>query len=142
MLIQASVENERGRHGVVLTTDGNAHSVMIASRESGYGSRANGGELLCLAMATCCCNDLYREAQKRAIEIIRVEVRAEAEFGGPGAPASVLSYRVAVSARATEQAIRELILYTDGVVEVQNTLRLGLPVRLESFDAVSVGGVS
>ena len=142
MLIQASVENERGRHGVVLTTDGNAHSVFIASRESGYGSRANGGELLCLAMATCCCNDLYREARKRAIEIIRVEVRAEAEFGGPGAPASALSYRVAVSARATEQAIRDLILYTDSVVEVQNTLRLGMPVRLEAVDAVSVGGAS
>jgi len=55
---------------------------------------ANGGELLCLAMATCYCNDIYREAATRAIEVIGVEVEAKAEFGAEGAPASRLSYRV------------------------------------------------
>jgi hypothetical protein len=33
----------------------------------GGGSSANGGELLCLALATCYCNDVYREAKKRGI---------------------------------------------------------------------------
>lgn len=139
MLIQANVENEQGRHDVVLATDGVAHSLAISPRASGFGSVANGGELLCLAVATCYCNDVHREAAKRAIEIIRVDVVAQAEFAGPGAPAKRLSYRVAVAARATEDVIRELILHTDRVAEVQNTLRLGLPVLLESFGAVSMG---
>jgi organic hydroperoxide reductase OsmC/OhrA len=139
VLIQANVENEQGRHGVVLATDGTAHSLAISPRASGFGSVANGGELLCLAMATCYCNDVYREAGKRAIEIIRVDVQARAEFAGPGAPAKRLAYRVTVAARATEDVIRELILHTDRVAEVQNTLRLGMPVLLESFDAVSMG---
>jgi organic hydroperoxide reductase OsmC/OhrA len=138
VLIQASVENERERHGVVLTTNGNAHSLSISPRASGFGSIANGGELLCLAMATCYCNDLYREAQKQAMEVIRVDVQAQAEFGDPGAPASRLSYRVTVLARAPEREIRALILYTDSVAEVQNTLRRGMPVQLESFSAVSI----
>ena len=137
MLIQASVENERDRHRVVLTTDGDSHSLSISPRASG-GSTANGGELLCLAVATCYCNDIYREARKRAVEVLRVDVQAQAEFGAPGAPASRLSYRVTVLARALENDIRDLILHTDSVAEVQNTLRRGMPVQLESFNAVPV----
>lgn len=138
MLIQANVENERGRHRVVLTTGGNAHSISISPRPEGCGSLTNGGELLCLALATCYCNDIYREARKRAIDVVRVDVDAKAEFGEPGAPASSLSYRATVLARASEDDIRDLILHTDSVAEVQNTLRRGMPVRLESFKAVSI----
>ena len=49
-----------------------------------------------------------------------------------------LSYRVSVRAKATEDVIRDLITHTDQVAEVQNTLRLGIPVDLESFKAESV----
>ena len=111
--------------------------VAIAPRASGFGSAANGGELLCLAMATCYCNDIYREAAKRAIEVVGVEVEAEAEFRAEGVPASRLAYRVSVRANAPEEIIRDLIARTDSVAEVQNTLRLGSPVALESFTAVS-----
>lgn len=38
---------------------------------------------------------------------------------------------------APEASICELITHTDKVAEIQNTLRLGLPVTLESFLAVS-----
>ena len=138
MLIQASVESEQGRHGVALATNGNAHSLSISPRPSGFGSSANGGELLCLAMATCYCNDIYREAQKRAIEVVRVDVQAQAEFGDPGAPARRLSYRVTVSARAPEHDIRELILHTDSVAEIQNTLRRINGVGLETTTAIPV----
>ena len=93
--------------------------------------------MLCLAMATCYCNDIYREAAKRGIEVLGVEVHADAEFESEGAPAKRLSYRVTVRAKAPEASIRELITQTDSVAEVQNTLRLGLPVTLESFSAVS-----
>lgn len=136
-MISATVENEFGRHRVTLVTSGEAHTLEIAPRASGFGSAANGGELLCLALATCYCNDIYREAAKRAIEIIGVEVQAEAEFEIEGAPASRLSYRVTVRANAPEGAVRDLIAHTDSVAEVQNTLRRGLPVALESFTAVS-----
>jgi organic hydroperoxide reductase OsmC/OhrA len=138
MLIEATVVNERDRHEVVLSTGGTQHSVAIAPRASGFGSSANGGELLCLALASCYTNDIYREAAKLGIEVVRVEVVAQAEFGAAGEPASRLSYRVAVSAKAAESRIRELIVHTDMVAEVQNTLRRGMPVALESFEARSV----
>jgi organic hydroperoxide reductase OsmC/OhrA len=138
MLIEASVDNAPGRHTVVLTTSGRAHSLAIPPRAAGNGSSANGGELLCLALATCYCNDIYREAQPRGIEVVRVEVAADAEFGGPGEGARRMTYRVSVHARATEAEIRSLIVHTDAVAEVQNTLRRGMPVTLASFTAVAV----
>lgn len=138
MQTQASLENEQGRHSVVLTTNQAVRSLSIAPRESGFGSAANGGELLCLAVATCFCNDIYREAEKRAIEVVRVHVEARAEFGEPGAPASDLSYSATVFAQAPEAAVLELITHTDSVAEVQNTLRQGMLVRLETIKAVSV----
>jgi len=137
MLISATVDSKFQRHKVTLTTSGKAHAVDIQPRASGFGSSANGGELLCLAMATCYCNDIYREAAKRGIEVIGVEVQADAEFDAEGAPAKHLSYRVVVRAKAPEATISELIRHTDKVAEIQNTLRLGLPVTLESFSAVS-----
>jgi len=139
MLVEARVENERGRHAAVLATDGTSHAIPVQPRPSGFGSAANGGELLCLALATCYCNDIYREAARFGIEIVRVEVDASAEFGEPGMPASRVLYCTTVIARAPETQIRELILHTDGVAEIQNTLRKGMPVELKSFVATSIG---
>lgn len=136
MFIEARVESERGRHTATLATEGIRHTLPIQPRPSGFGSSANGGELLCLALATCFCNDIYREAEKLAIEIVRAEVEAFAEFGQPGAPASRLFYRAKVVARASETQIRDLIVHTDRMAEVHNTLRKGLPVELESFVAL------
>jgi organic hydroperoxide reductase OsmC/OhrA len=138
MEIRASVVHERGRHEVALATNGRAHAIAIAPRADGPGSSANGGELLCLALATCFCNDVYREAKARGIDVVRVEVEATATFGGPGEPATRLGYRASVAARASEDAIRALVAHTDGVAEVHNTLRRGLPVVLERVDAVRV----
>lgn len=137
-MISATVESEFKRHRVTLTTGGDSHTLEIAPRSSGYGSAANGGELLCLALATCFCNDIYREAAKRSIEVLRVEVQAQADFGAEGFPARRLSYRVSVRAAAAESVIRDLIVHTDGVAEVHNTLRLGIPVVLEAFTAESM----
>jgi organic hydroperoxide reductase OsmC/OhrA len=136
-MISAAVSNEFQRHRVTLSTAGKSHSVEIGPRPTGYGSVANGGELLCLALATCYCNDLYREAAKRKIEVHGVDVEAQAQFGAEGEPAKQLSFRVTVRAVAPEDAIRDLIRHTDSVSEVQNTLRLGMPVILESFEAIS-----
>lgn len=139
MQIEATVSNARNQHGVTLSTNGQAHALAVAPRAGGFGSSANGGELLCLALATCYCNDVYREAQRRGIEVVGVDVTARAEFGAPGEPARSLSYRVTVRARASNEAVRELIVDTDGVAEVHNTLRLGIPVTLETFEAIALG---
>ena len=61
--------------------------------------------MLCLAMATCYGNDIYREAAKRGIEVIGVEVQSNAEFDAEGGPAKHLpkihpSRRVVASIRA------------------------------------------
>ncbi len=67
-------------------------SITIGSKLGGFGWSVNGGELLFLALATCYCNDLYREAAIRGITIHQVEVEVISEFGGRGEPASGVSY--------------------------------------------------
>src|SRR6476469_1302519 len=100
MLISATIDSAVGRHHVTLTTSGKSHTLDVQPRASGLGSSANGGEILCLAMATCYCNDIYREAAKRGIEVTGVEVQASAEFASEGDPAQRLAYRVTVRANA------------------------------------------
>ena len=139
MLIEASVENRDQHHAIVVTTNGSAHELNIPPRHGAPGSSVNGGEVLCLALATCYCNDIYREAKLRGIEVLRVDVNVRAEFGRPGEAARSLSYRARVAARASEEKIRELMLHTDQVAEIQNTLRRGMEVQLESVEALSEG---
>lgn len=82
------------------------------------------------ALATCFCNDLYREATKRGIDIHDVEVEVTGRFGNPGEPARDICYRVKVNGNAPQDAIDDLIRATDSVTEIQNTLRAGCEVRL------------
>ena len=98
----------------------------------------NGGELLFLALATCYCNDIHREATKRGIEVTRVEVEVTGEFGAAGEPARGVTYRAKVEARASEKEIRDLMAHTDRVAEIQNSLRLGTNVTLVDADARSM----
>ena len=134
MQVHARVESRRDQHQVTLSTNGQSHTLAIAPKPGGLGSSANGGELLALALATCYCNDLYREAAARGIEVRSVEVEVEAQFGGVGEPARQIRYRARVSADAPEEAVRELVAHTDRVAEVHNTLRSGISVELESLD--------
>ena len=60
----------------------------------------SGGEFLMLALATCYCNDLYREAARLGISIESVEVEASAEFPGIGLAATNIAYRAKVSSPA------------------------------------------
>jgi len=74
MKISACVANQRGEHQVSLRTDDREHSLLIVPKADGSRSSVNGSELLFLALATCFCNDLYRGATKRGMDIRRVEV--------------------------------------------------------------------
>jgi len=138
MKISAKVQNSAGQHHVTLRTNDNVHSLAIPPKPTGFGSSANGGELLFLALATCYCNDIYREAAKRGLKVEQVEVEVEGEFGADGEPARNVSYRAKVTAQASEAQIRELMSHTDRVAEIQNTLRVEAPVILSSIEVVTV----
>ena len=83
-----------------------------------------------LALATCYCNDLYREAERLSIPIDSVEVEASAEFPAAGAAATGIQYRAKVSSPAPVSAIVDLLRHTDTVSEVHNTIRSGAAVTL------------
>jgi organic hydroperoxide reductase OsmC/OhrA len=130
MRIVARVRNSADTHTVSVETNGNGKSLTIPPKEAGRGSSANGGELLFLALATCYCNDLFREAAARNITMHVVEVEVDGEFGGPGDPASSISYRARVQSDASPADIDALLVETDRVAEIQNTVRRGCPVQL------------
>lgn len=138
MEISARISTEGATLTTRVETNGASKAVAIPPREGMNGSSINGGELLLLALGTCFCNDLYREAGPRSIEVTLVEVRVEGQFGGVGEPARTLQFHVRVEAHASEEAIVDLILHTDRVAEIQNTLRLGMPVNLATYRAVSI----
>jgi organic hydroperoxide reductase OsmC/OhrA len=134
MKMMVQVQNSQDIHQVRLVTNDREHSLDIPPRESGFGSSASGGELLFLALATCYCNDIYREAAKREIRVERVEV--EGDFEAEGGPASNVIYRARVAARASEAEVRALMEHTDRVAEIQNTLRAATPVQLSAVEVI------
>lgn len=135
MTIRALLQNEPDHHRVLLHTNDAQCSLSIPPKPSGSGSSVNGGKLLLLALATCYCNDLYREAAVLGIEVRGIEVEVAGEFGGVGEPAKEVSYRAKVVVAGTsEQHARRLLARTDAVAEVHNTLRVGVAVRLSGAD--------
>ena len=137
--ISAQVDNRRGDHRVTLTTNGAAHSIVIPPKANGSGSSANGGELLFLALATCYCNDIYREAAKRNIAVRSVQVEVSGDFGDdPGSRAEAITYNATVEAEADEATIIDLMKHTDTVAEIHNSLRQATGVTLKATRAVSV----
>jgi organic hydroperoxide reductase OsmC/OhrA len=130
MQISAQVSNSGSQHSVIVETDGSLKTLPISGRPFG-GSAVNGGELLMLALATCYCNDLYREAAKRNIHIEAVHVQARADFPGVGLAAKNIRYSVRVKSDAEGEALAALLRDTDAVAEVQNTVRAGVDVELE-----------
>jgi organic hydroperoxide reductase OsmC/OhrA len=135
MQISAKTDNALRTHSVTLTTESHETAITIAPRRDGYGSSANGGELLCLALATCYTNDIYREARKRGISVQRVEVDVRSEFNAEGAAATQIQYSARVTADASQEKILDLIAHTDTVAEIQNTLRQGIAVKLIRAEA-------
>jgi len=137
MKIRASVINYKNSNEVVLQTNDNIHSIKIPPKANGFGSSANGGELLFLSLATCYTNDIYREALKIGIKVEMVEVEVSGDFESESDPAKNITYNVKVTANADEKAINELIYQTDKKAEIQNTLRTINTVILNNAEAVS-----
>ena len=137
MRIDARVHNSKGTREMVLQTDGDAHSSSIPPKPSGFGSSTSGGELLFLALAVCYCNDIYREVSQRGMDVVAVEASLGGDFGGAGEPARNVAYGATVTAKATEDEIKDLMIHTDRVAEIHNTLRIGTPVALKRVEAAS-----
>lgn len=134
MRITAHVDNAAGEHRVVVSTDGREQRLAMAAKVTGRGSAVNGGEMLCLAVATCYCNDVFREATKRGVAVESVSVDVEADFGGAGEPARSITYRVRLAGGADAAALRDLARHVDAIAEVQGTLRRGVSVVLADVD--------
>ena len=130
MEISATVISSRGSHRVTVRTGSAMQSLAAPPKATGNGSSINGGEFLMLAVATCYCNDLYREAERLRIPIESAEVEATAEFPAVGLAATNIRYRAVVRSSATAEAITQLLRQTDAVAEVHNTVRAGVPVEL------------
>jgi uncharacterized OsmC-like protein len=130
MKISASIKSTFNHQETVVQTNESATTMQISTKSSGFGSSINGGELLLLSLATCFCNDIYREAGRRNITVSGVEVLVTGEFGAEGEPGSNFTYKANVISEAPPAEIEELIRYTDRIAEVHNTLRKGLSITL------------
>jgi hypothetical protein len=140
MRVEASVENWNQHHAAVVATNEIAREIPVPPSTNDTGSSVNGSELLCLAVATSYCNDIYREGRERGIDVLRVNVDVQAEFHGTGEPLDSMIYRARVAAKGgDEQAIRELMLHTDQVAEIQTTLRRGMDVKFEPAEVIVEG---
>lgn len=137
MKIRANVLNNHGNHHVLLKSDDNEHAISIQPKPDGFGSSTNGGELLFLALATCYCNDIYREAAKRGIKVEGVEVEVEGNFDAEGEPAKNVTYRAKLEGQGSKEDLLELLEHTDRVAEIQNTLRVATPVILSHIEVVT-----
>ncbi len=130
MKISVGIQSKRNHQKILLQTNEFVKELQISPKASGFGSSVNGGELLLLSLATCFCNDIYREAAKRNIAITNVVVEVTGDFGAEGEPGSNFNYTANITSDAPVSEIDELIRYTDEIAEVHNTLRQGLAVTL------------
>ena len=71
MKVSAIVKNQKDKHEVTVSTNSMSRSITIPPKVEGNGSSVNGAELLLLSLATCYCNDIYREAAKRNTRLSR-----------------------------------------------------------------------
>ena len=134
MKVTASVQNSKDSHSAVVSTNNNQTILDIKPKANGRGSSINGGELLFLSLATCYCNDIFREAERLDISVHNLEVNVDGEFGGRGEPATNVYFDVKIAANAAEDRIQELLELTDRVAEIQNTMRTAVPVKLRQFE--------
>lgn len=130
MKISANIKNKFNKNEIVVSTNGQSKNIVIQSKDSGYGSSVNGGELLLLSLAVCYCNDIYREAAKRNIKIMEIEVEVTGSFGAEGQPGTDFEYKPIIQSTATKEELQQLINDTDSIAEIHKTLRQGINIKL------------
>jgi uncharacterized OsmC-like protein len=136
MKISASISNSEGRHAASVNTSGTESTLAIPPRTQGLGSSVNGGELLFLALATCYCNDVYREAAKRGIAIDGVDVSVSGEFDDEGV-ARGITYRAKIASKSDRDSVLGLARHVDEIAEIHRALRAGTPVEFAGAEIVA-----
>ena len=129
MEISAHLLSAAGGHALEVRTGESMQRLAVAAKAGGRGSAVNGGEFLMAALASCYCNDLYREAARLGIQVIGCEVVASARFNGVGLAADSVTYAARVDSPDAPERIDLLLEETDRLAEIHNTLRAGCPVR-------------
>lgn len=112
-----------------MSTSGMVRTLAVSAKENGQGSSVNGGEFLMLALATCYCNDLFREAERLGIPLAGCEVVAKGQFNGVGLAAETVTYAARVESSAPAEDLERLLSETDRLAEIHNTLRVGCSVQ-------------
>ena len=107
-----------------LSMDYRGHSWKLVIRNNPL------AEFLLLSVATCFCNDIYREAAKRGISIQGIDVEATGQFAAEKEPGSNFQYKAHVRSTAPAEEIAALIKYVDEIAEIHQTLRKGIAVKL------------
>jgi organic hydroperoxide reductase OsmC/OhrA len=130
MKFSAKIKNSKNLNIITLESNGEIKELKIPSKLSGFGSYVNGGELLLLSLATCFCNDLYREANKMNLAISEIEITADGDFRAEGEPGSNFKCLVKVKSNESPLEIDRLITHTDQVAEILKTLRNGTTITL------------
>lgn len=131
MKITAKLSNRFNSHRITVNNGEIEKQLPITGKAKAYGSSVNGGELLMAALATCFCNDVYREALKQGIAITAVNVEVSGEFSAEGEAGTNFVYSAKLEGNASEEELSKLITYTDTVSEIQNTLRKGVAITLK-----------
>lgn len=131
MTITATISNNATYNDITVATEGMQKTITIPAKPAGGGSSVNGGELLFLSLATCFCNDIYREAVQRAMIIHSVEVTVSGSFGAAGEAASAISYTAKIKSDSNEDEVQALVKHVDKIAEIHNTLRQGVQVTLK-----------
>lgn len=129
MEISARIHSRASTLEMSVDSAGASRALALPAMPDGRGSAVNGGELLMAALATCYCNDLYREAARLGIGIDGCEVTATASFDGVGLGATRIAYSARVESAAPIQQIERLLSETDRLAEIHNTIRGGCPVE-------------
>ena len=110
--------------------------MRFSRRSQGLGSSVNGGELLFLALATCYCNDIYREAAKRGIAVDGVDVTVRGDFDYEGVARGV-TYRAKIASTSDRDAVLELARHVDQIAEIHRALRGGTSVEFAGVEIVA-----
>lgn len=131
------MHNIDGKLDVLMKVGDKTNTVDIEPKSKGFGSSISGGEVLFLAIATCYCNDIYREARKFNIKVDNVEVDVDGDFMAAGEPALNVTCKIKVTAQTSEEKIRELVAHTDSIAEIPISLRRGTPVFVSEVVPIS-----
>lgn len=131
------MHNIEGKLDVLMKVGDRSNTLDIAPKPNGFGSSISGGEVLFLAIATCYCNDIYREARILGIKVDDVEVDVDGDFMAAGEPATNVTCKIKVTAQVSEDEIRKLVEHTDKIAEIPMSLRKGTAITVSEVVAVN-----